>query len=788
MIRKIIIYSFFFVGTQFTAQAQQKAQLFPLSAVKLEDQLFLKAQQNNLRYILALEPDRLLAPFLKEAGLSPKAAMYGNWETSGLGGQTAGHYLSSLALMYAATGETELMKRLDYMLNELAICQQKNGNGYVGGVPDGLAMWADVAKGKLEVANFALNKKWVPWYNIHKLYAGLIDAYVIAKRPEAKQILVKLSDWCLNTIANLSDEQMQNMLRCEHGGMNEVLADVAAITGDDKYLAAAKRFSHQFILEPLLQQKDALTGLHANTQIPKVIGFMRIAELTQNDSWKNASKFFWETVVNNRSVAIGGNSVREHFNKTDDFAELIYHKEGPETCNSYNMLKLSKHLFQDQPQAGYLDFYEKTTYNHILASQHPEHGGFVYLTPMRAQHYRVYSKPELAFWCCVGTGIENHAKYGELIYAHQQNDVFVNLFIASTLHWKEKGLVLKQETKFPFQESSTLTLQLVKPQSFTLYIRKPHWLKGNQLTVLVNQKPVQAKLAANGYVAIKRNWKSNDKISLTLPMETELESLPDHSSWVAFRHGPIVLASATSKQDLEGLVADDSRKGHIANGPLYSVADAPVLISEQRNFKPQLEIIDKDKLIFSAAQYIHQDKYKNLKLIPFFNLHDARYMLYWPVSSIQSLEENRKKWLAEEQKVLPLETATVDFVAPGEQQSEVDHAFEGQDTENGLFRDRRFRATKAWFSYELKNENKQAKKLRVTYYGADVAKGLQIIVNDKMLQKVDLNGDKGEKFFDEEYVIPTDILENTNSKSLKVKFVNTENARSVKVFFIRLLK
>ena len=248
---------------------------------------------------------------------------------------------------------------------------------------------------------------------------------------------------------------------------------------------------------------------------------MRIAELTQNDSWKNASKFFWETVVQNRSVAIGGNSVREHFNKTDDFAELIYHKEGPETCNSYNMLKLSKHLFQDQPQASYLDFYEKTTYNHILASQHPEHGGFVYLTPMRTQHYRVYSKPELAFWCCVGTGIENHAKYGELIYAHQQNDIYVNLFIASTLNWQEKGLVLKQETKFPFQESSLLTLALAKPQSFTLYIRKPHWLKGNQLNVLVNNKPVQAKLAANGYVAITRNWKNNDKISITLPMETQ---------------------------------------------------------------------------------------------------------------------------------------------------------------------------------------------------------------------------------------------------------------------------
>ncbi|WP_304066770.1 glycoside hydrolase family 127 protein [Pedobacter glucosidilyticus] len=785
---KIILFSFLcFQTAQLYAQEQPKAQLFPLAAVKLEDELFLKAQQNNLKYILALEPDRLLAPFLKEAKLTPKAPMYGNWETSGLGGQTAGHYLSSLAMMYASTKEPELIKRLNYMIDELAICQQKNPDGYLGGVPDGLAIWADVANGKIEVSNFSLNKKWVPWYNLHKLYAGLIDAYLIGNNQKAKQILVKLSDWCLNTIANLSDEQMQNMLRCEHGGMNEVLADVAAITGDDKYLAAAKRFSHQFILQPLVQQKDALTGLHANTQIPKVIGFMRIAELTDNQSWKNAAKFFWENVVYHRSVAIGGNSVREHFNKTDDFSELIHHKDGPETCNSYNMLKLSKQLFQDHPQAAYMDFYEKTTYNHILASQHPQHGGLVYLTPMRAQHYRVYSKPELAFWCCVGTGIENHAKYGELIYAHQKNDIYVNLFIASTLNWTEKGLILKQETKFPFQESTALTLKLAKPSSFTLYIRKPEWLKKAQMNILVNQKPVKAQLQPNGYYVIQRNWKNNDQVKLTLPMTTQAEKLPDQSSWVAFKYGPVVLAAATSSQDLVGLVADDSRKGHIANGPIYSVADAPVIITAAADFKPQLEVINKEKLIFGASSYIYQAKYKDLKLIPFFKLHDARYMLYWPVSNLENVEENRKKWLADEQRVLPLETATIDFVAPGEQQSEVDHAFEGEQTENGLFRDRRFRAIKSWLSYELKNDNKQARKLRVTYYGADKVNGLQIFVNDKLLQQVVLNGDKGEKFFDEEYLIPDDILSSVDAKSLKVRFVNQE-ATPTKIFFIRLLK
>ena len=785
MIKNIIII-LFFKAFQVNAQAQQKVELFPLSAVELQDELFLKAQQNNLKYILALNPDKLLAPFLKEAGLTPKALMYGSWESKGLGGQTGGHYLSSLSLMYAATGDQELKKRLDYIIDELNVCQQKNANGYVGGVPEGMAMWADVAAGKLEVSNFALNKKWVPWYNLHKLYAGLIDAWQITGNTKAKEILIKLADWCLATTSKLSDEQMQEMLRCEHGGMNEVLAQVAYITKDERYLKLAKRFSHQFILDPLLQSKDELTGLHANTQIPKVIGFMRIGELTNNQDWKNAAGFFWQTVKKNRSVSIGGNSVKEHFNKTDDFSALMHHKDGPETCNSYNMLKLTEHLFQEHPQGNYVDYYERTTYNHILASQHPEHGGLVYLTPLRAQHYRVYSKAELAFWCCVGSGIENHAKYGEMIYAHQQDDLYVNLFIASTLNWKEKELVLKQETRFPFEETTNLKLEIKKPKTFTVYIRKPAWIKDGLMKIWINNKAVNLKVNKNSYYAINRNWKANDEIRCSLPMETRAESLPDQSSWVSFVHGPIVLASPTTTADLQGLVADEARKAHIANGPIYSIADAPVIISESTQFEPDLAIIDKNKLIFSASKYIYQDKYKKLELIPFFKLHDARYMIYWPVSSLQNMDENTKKWLADERNVLPLEASTIDYITPGEQQSEVDHRFKGDQTENGLFEDRHFRAAKNYFSYELKNNN-DAKKLRITYHGAEVVKGFSIYINEKLIKQMVLDGSKGDKFFDEEYILPAN-LNVLNNKILKVKFISDGNNSTAKIFSIRLLK
>ena len=292
-----------------------------------------------MKYMLALDPDRLLAPYLREAGIETKATNYGNWEGTGLDGHIGGHYLSALSNMYAATGNKQLLQRLNYMIDWLDKCQQKNGDGYVGGIPGGTAMWKEITMGNIKAGSFSLNDKWVPWYNIHKLYSGLCDAYLVAGNVQAKQILVNLSDWCLKLTAQLSDEQMQKMLRSEHGGMNEVFANVAAITGETKYLALARRFSDLKILNPLLNERDSLTGLHANTQIPKVIGYMQVAEIAGDKSWADAAAFFWKTVVDNRTVSIGGNSVKEHFNPSNDFSSMLESKEGPETCNSYNMLQ-----------------------------------------------------------------------------------------------------------------------------------------------------------------------------------------------------------------------------------------------------------------------------------------------------------------------------------------------------------------------------------------------------------------------------------------------------------------
>ncbi len=550
-----IKYVLSFLVLTFCAEAQM--QPFALQEVKLKNGIFKNAQEVDLKYILTLNPDKLLAPYLIDAGLPLKAERYGNWESSGLDGHIGGHYLSALAMMYASTGNAELKQRLDYMIAELARCQAKNGNGYVGGIPQGKVFWERINKGDIDGSSFGLNNTWVPLYNIHKLFAGLRDTYEFTQNQQAKQILIGLGDWFIELIKPLNEEKIQQILRTEHGGMNEVFADLYILTNDKKYLETAQKLNHQAVLNPLIQKQDKLTGLHANTQIPKVIGFEKIATLTKNEELSGAAQYFWQNVSQTRSVAFGGNSMREHFNPVNDFSKMLASNQGPETCNSFNMLRLSKALFLDKNDASYLDFYERTLYNHILSSQHPEKGGFVYFTPIRPNHYRVYSQPNTSMWCCVGSGIENHTKYGELIYSHSENDIFVNLFIPSTLNWKEKNIQIEQNTDFPYKNVSELTLKLVKSQIFALNIRQPKWAENFE--VLVNGKIFQTSKTGNNYVSVNRKWKSGDKITVRFKTTTKLENLPDGSNWAAFVHGPIVLAAKTSTTDLVGLFADDSR-------------------------------------------------------------------------------------------------------------------------------------------------------------------------------------------------------------------------------------
>jgi Uncharacterized protein conserved in bacteria len=760
---------------------------FPLTDVRLLDGPFKHAQDLNRDYLLAHDIDRLLAPFRIEAGLEPKAPKYPNWESSGLDGHTAGHYLTALAQMWAATGDAEFKRRLDAMVADLAECQRAGGDGYVGGIPRGRVLWNDIASGKIDFQNFSLNGAWVPWYNLHKTFAGLRDAWLIAGNAEARDALVRLGDWCHTLLADLTDEQFQNMLRTEHGGMNEALADLYTITGDEKFLTLARRFSHRAILDPLLRHEDRLTGLHANTQIPKVIGFARIADLGGDASWRDAARFFWNTVVTDRSLAFGGNSEREHFNPSDNFSALVESREGPETCNTYNMLRLAQTLFRTEPAARYADYIERALFNHILASQHPEHGGYVYFTPIRPQHYRVYSQPEVCFWCCVGTGMENHGKYAQFIYAHSADALWVNLFVASELDWRERHLRLRQETSFPDAPRTRLTLQLPQPQRFTLHLRHPAWVASTDLILRLNGEIQTLLSSPSSFVALDREWHDGDTIELELPMRTSVERLPDGSDYVAFLHGPIVLAAKTGTEDLDGLVAGPARMAHISPGPYLPLDTAPMLVGAPDTLAQHLQPVADRPLTFTARDLIRPDSFDHLRLEPFFRLHDARYILYWRTVTPEKYPEVLATLAAAEKTRAALDARTVDQVAPGEQQPEVEHAFAGEASTTGAYHGRRWRDAAQWFSYRLTAPADTPLELLLTYYAGERHRAFDLLVNDRVIATVALDGRQHDRFIDVAYPIPHDIRPATDG-TLTVKLRAKENSRTASLYALRLLK
>ena len=600
--------------------------------VALLDGPFRQARDLNIKVLLEYDVDRLFATFRKEAGLPEKAELFPNWK--GLDGHVAGHYLSAMAMNYTAVKNEECRKRMEYIISELRECQEANGErypdwgkGYVGGVPNSDTIWSTLKKGDFK----AYRSAWVPWYNVHKIFAGLRDAWFYTGNNDAKDIFLKFCDWGIDITSMLSDEQMQSMLDTEHGGMNEIFADAYQMTGDSKYLEAAKRFSHRVLLDSMADGIDNLDNKHANTQVPKAIGFQRIAELTNEKQFIDAGSFFWETVTKNRTLAFGGNSRREHFPDENGYKDFVNEVQGPESCNSYNMLRLTKGLFRIKQSAQYVDYYERTLFNHILSTQHPEHGGFVYFTPARPRHYRVYSAPNEAMWCCVGSGMENHGKYNQFIYTHSKDSLYLNLFIASELNWKEKGIKIKQETAFPFEEQTKLTFA-GKSAKFTLLVRYPSWVKDGALKVTVNGNSIDYNTHPSSYLAIDRTWMDGDVVQIMLPMHNSIEQLPNVPEYVAFLHGPILLAAETGKEDLKGLIADDSRWGHIASGERLPVDEAPVIINTSADKIPELLIpVENNPLVFKLAASSLKP-HEEMILEPFFMIHDARYMMYWKIA------------------------------------------------------------------------------------------------------------------------------------------------------------
>ncbi|MEO5910518.1 MAG: glycoside hydrolase family 127 protein [Pelobium sp.] len=793
-IRNLKIASFIFclfaIEVKISAQEKLYPNMFPVEDVKLLEGPFQHARDLNIKTLLEYDTDRLLAPYLKEAGLPAKAESYKNWD--GLDGHIGGHYLGALAMNYAATKDPECKRRMDDMIEELKACQDANtknhpewGKGYAGGVPNSTAIWSTLKKGNFK----AYRSAWVPWYNVHKMYAGLRDAWSYAGSTEAKAIFLKFCDWGIDVTASLSDEQMQSMLDMEHGGMNEIFADAYQMTGDKKYLLVAKRFSHQMLLVPMAKDVDNLDNKHANTQVPKAIGFERIGELANDEQYKEAGRFFWQTVTSNRTLAFGGNSRREFFPSTSSSIDFVNDVEGPESCNTYNMLRLTEDLFRQKPEAKYIDFYEKALYNHILSTQNPDHGGYVYFTPARPRHYRVYSAPNEGMWCCVGSGMENHGKYNEFIYTHQNDSLFLNLFIASELNWKEKGIKLKQETNFPDEEQTRLIITEGKSQ-FTLMLRYPNWVKEGAMQVTVNGKPIAIQQQPSSYISINRLWKKGDLIALKLPMQTTIERMPNVPEYAAIMHGPILLGAKTGDEQLKGLVADDSRWGHIAGGEKLPVDKAPIIIDDNpKNISERIVPIEGKPMTFrfTNEKIINPEK---LVLEPFYKIHDSRYMMYWMMLNNNQYVTYLDSLSTVEAQKLALQNRTIDFVAPGEQQPEVDHAMQKENSRTGSAHDVFFREANngGYFSYQMVTNSQTDLSLFVKYWGEEWGdRNFDIYIDDEKLLTVNNTGKWNQSLFqNEEYKIPEGLLK--GKKSIRIKFQALPGNMAGAVYYIRLLK
>lgn len=765
---------------------------FPLGDITLLDGPLKHARDLNVQVLLKYDCDRMLAPYRKEAGLQPRKPSYPNWD--GLDGHVGGHYLSALAIN-AATGNEECRKRMEYMISELQLVLDANNqrhevwcHNYIGGVPNSAKMWTAFSKGDFG-PYFGI---WAPFYNIHKMYAGLRDAWLYCGNEQAKNLFLKFCDWAVDITRDLNDEQMEKMLGNEHGGMNEVLADAYAITGEQKYLDCARRFSHRMLLVPLENGKDCLDNMHANTQIPKVIGYQRIAELAHDVQYHNASEYFWEIVTRQRSLAFGGNSRREHFPIKENCIDYINDIDGPESCNTYNMLKLTENLNRVKPDGMYGDFYETAMFNHILSAQHPQHGGYVYFTSARPRHYRNYSAPNEAMWCCVGTGMEDHGKYGQFVWTHDKgvkakdDALYVNLFVASELNWKDRKMVIRQQTAFPYAETSVVEVAKGKG-TFILKVRKPSWCENFTVKGVGFDADSYEE---NGFVCMKRKWKKGDQVKISMPMHAYIKPMINVPQYVAIMYGPILLGMKTGTEDMRGLIADDSRFGQYAGGKKLALDEAPILLPKHlddiaKNLKP----VPAKPLHFKLAT--HMENTIDGELQPFFEIHDSRYMMYWLALGENDYKAYMQKLADEEKARQALEARTVDKVNPGEQQPETDHRMETDDSNKGNTEGIFFRDAKDghYFSYLMQTKGETNLSLQLKFWGQDEwrTSEFDIYVNDKLLCSVNNSHRwRTTQFKTVDYAIPSEFVK--GKKEIRVKFVAHKGKQVGQIYGVRLVK
>ena len=745
-------------------KAPIKARAFSLTDVRLLDGPFKKAMDLDAKYLLELKPDRLLSKVREYAGLKPKDEVYGGWEKLGLSGHILGHYMSACSMMYAASGDRRFADRVNYIVDELELCRKANGDGYVGGVKEGKRIFAEVASGKIEARKFGLNGGWVPWYNIHKLYAGLIDAYRYCANDKARTIVIAMADWAGGVTAKLSDDQMQKMFDCEIGGMNEALADVYAISGNPAHLKLAMRFNHKFVIDPLSRREDRLEGLHANTQVPKLIGAARQYELTGDRPLRTAAEFFWDEVVAHRTYVNGGNSEREHFRRKGELWKRLTPSTA-ETCNTYNMLRLTRHLFAWTAQMQYADYYERALYNHILASQEPVKGGTIYFCSLKPGHFHTYRSHDDSFWCCTGSGLENHVKYGDSIYFHDDKSVMVNMFIASELTWKAKGLKITQQTKFPYEPKSRFVFTCEKPVRTSLKIRHPHWAKTG-FSATVNGKKIKTTSKPGQYLTISRQWSNGDVVDVAIPMSLRLELMANRPSRAAIMYGPILLAGRLGREGFVG----DMPYATVEHRPYHGtpVPIVPDLATGGKPVDQWLKPIPGKPLEFKTTGV---GRPRDVSLIPFFKAHHQRYTVYWDLMTDEAWRKKEADRLDKKKQQEDLQARTIDAVESTEESARA-HNFKSS-------------YSLGWFSYDMKVAPDKPVDLVVAYRTVDTSgeRSFDIQIAGRPIASQSFKGKKADGFVWATYAIPQELTE--GKQKVTVRFQSHKDKTNAKVFGCR---
>jgi uncharacterized protein len=742
------------------------AKPFPLSAVRLLRGPFEEEHARMAKYLLELDPDRLLAGFRANAGLQPKGEIYGGWETGGLAGHSLGHYLAACSQEFARTGDPRFKAKVTAIVDGLAECQKARGDGFLMAFrfENGFdrarldKTWADVAAGNLRSGGFDLNGMWSPWYVHHKVLAGLLDANSLCGDREALGVAEKFADWAIAETKRLTDAQWQQMLQCEYGGMNDALAALYERTKSEKYLNLARKFYDKRVLDPLKEARDDLAGKHSNTQIPKIIGLANLYDATGDPADRKAAEFFWECIVSHRTYAIGGNSNGEYLGPPDDLADRLS-SNTCETCNTYNMLKLTRDLFEWAPRAKEMDFYEQAYFNHILASQDPDSGGLTYFMPLSTGSHREYSDAFDTFTCCHGTGMENHTKHGDSVYFKDAGKtLWVNLFMPTELNWKDARTKLRQDTDFPASGDVTITVEQGS-RTFDMELRHPGWAAG-PVEFRVNGTVVAMSSTPSSYVSIRRKWSKGDKLEFRLPMSLREEPMPDNPNRIALLYGPIVLAADLGPND-----GKETR--------------APVLVTGDQPISDWVSRVDGKPGSFTISAAARPEA---IHLEPFWTVHHDRYGVYFDKFKEEQWTAAEAEYREEEARREDLEARTVDFSTLGEMQPERDHHLKSERNDVRDVNGRNFRTplTGGWFSLDEKVDGANNNSLVLTVWGNDrLNPHFVILVDGVKLAEDDLMGRPLNRFYDVEYPIPADITKGKSKITVRIEAEGRSSGPSV---------